>query len=66
MGGIGELRWGITRGGQRHAVYTNARYLGQPGVTPVSWCGIDLERLGETPIPWDESCERCNTAWSGR
>jgi hypothetical protein len=66
MGGIGELRWGITRGGQRHAVYTNARYLGRPGVTPVSWCGIDLERLGETSLPWDESCERCNTAWSGR
>jgi hypothetical protein len=57
------MRWGRASNGRRHLVQTLPQYLGKPGVTPVSLCGVELEVIASADTPWDESpalaCAKC-------
>jgi hypothetical protein len=59
----GAMRWGRASNGRRHLVQTLPEYLGRPGVTPVSLCGVELEVVAGPETPWDESpalaCAKC-------
>ena len=60
------MRWGRAPDGRRHLVQTHTEYLGKPGVTPLSACGVVLDTLATPGTAWDESpplaCAQCTTA----
>jgi hypothetical protein len=60
------MRWGRAPNGGRHLLHTNPRYVGRPGVTPISMCGVALEIVTMIGAEWYEheplACVDCTAA----